>query len=990
MLRAFRLLRVFKLLRSWTSLQRLLTALLSLASDFLYLMLLLALILFIFALLGMQLFGGRFVPPAFPELPRTHFESIDFAMLTVFVVACGEAWNEVWVDTKVAVGASSFLFFSALVICANYMLLNLVVALLIGSFDGSADDPPTADGRPPPRRLSAMGMDLRINTAVHAADEEAVREAARMAEAAEEEAEEEAEAQAAAQAAAQTQADEEQQVEVVEGDRVESEAEYLRHFRWLPASMVTWLADQAHDDRVCWLLGPEHRVRMAATALVAYTNEGMPLLSFDNLIVVVILLSSATMSLESCTLEPESAFAGWLRDIDAVVMSVFVLELLAKVRFSTSSDSVLLSVPRNGCLSASSPTPLCAVQFAPSLRVQVLSLGLAFSPRAYLASGWNRLDGFIVIASLISSAHSSPAFRALRLLRVLRPLRLISRFEGMRTAVQLLLRAMPRVFDVFLVSALFLDVFAILGVQMFGGRFGRCADAPSLTSRAACEGASHEWSNPAFGHFDNVWSAMLLLFEMASLEGWTEVMFAGVDAVGVGVAPVRDHAPSHALFFILWILLGSLCLLNLVVGVLVSTFHDIKRLAEEACERGIVMTEKQRAWVDVISRLLGVVKPRPRAPCPSAPWRAWCHRLATWPPFESVMLVVIVFNTVLMALDGYGLAPWQAEFLVLLNDACTLLFLGECIVKLAGLGPPVYFQSAWNGFDFSIVLLALCDWTLTAFAHGAQDDANPTLIRAIRMVRVTRVLRTVRVVRSARGLKLLLTMLLYSLPTLGNVLGLYLVLTCMYSLLGMQLFGHVRHGVHINEHANFCTFGDAFLAMFRCATGESWNGMMHEAAQSAADGLCSEEEDDCGTWLAVPFFVSYVILSTFIVIKMMIVLIIENFTLALKRDRNALQPESADVFIDVWGHFDPDATGRIHVKHLVPLLRRLPPPLGLDPQEYPAGHVTSTDVTRYAYQMDVRPRASRLNGQPEVWLHKPQSHLACYSRVTRRDARREA
>ena len=132
MLRAFRLLRVFKLLRSWTSLQRLLTALLSLASDFLYLMLLLALILFIFALLGMQLFGGRFVPPAFPELPRTHFESIDFAMLTVFVVACGEAWNEVWVDTKVAVGASSFLFFSALVICANYMLLNLVVALLIG------------------------------------------------------------------------------------------------------------------------------------------------------------------------------------------------------------------------------------------------------------------------------------------------------------------------------------------------------------------------------------------------------------------------------------------------------------------------------------------------------------------------------------------------------------------------------------------------------------------------------------------------------------------------------------------------------------------------------------------------------------------------------------------------------------------------------------------------------------------------------------------
>lgn len=121
--------------------------------------------------------------------------------------------------------------------------------------------------------------------------------------------------------------------------------------------------------------------------------------------------------------------------------------------------------------------------------------------------------------------------------------------------------------DVILVYALFLDVFAILGVQLFAGKFGSCdgeasdgargglmaleslsgprlaagMDAAGLLTRSECEAAGREWINPSFGHFDNIASAALLLFEMASLEGWTTVMFVGIDARGVELAPVRDH-----------------------------------------------------------------------------------------------------------------------------------------------------------------------------------------------------------------------------------------------------------------------------------------------------------------------------------------------------------------------------------------------------------------------------------------------------------------
>jgi hypothetical protein len=92
----------------------------------------------------------------------------------------------------------------------------------------------------------------------------------------------------------------------------------------------------------------------------------------------------------------------------------------------------------------------------------------------------------------------------------------------MKLAVTLLFKAMPRVGDVIMVYALFLIVFAILGVQLFAGTFGSCTDAPHL-ARDACEAVGGAWENPPFGHFDNVLRSSLVLFEMASLEGWCAV-----------------------------------------------------------------------------------------------------------------------------------------------------------------------------------------------------------------------------------------------------------------------------------------------------------------------------------------------------------------------------------------------------------------------------------------------------------------------------------
>ena len=167
----------------------------------------------------------------------------------------------------------------------------------------------------------------------------------------------------------------------------------------------------------------------------------------------------------------------------------------------------------------------------------------------------------------------------------------------MQRAVELFLRAVPKMMDVILIYILFMTIYSLLGVQLFAGKFGQCelhnlalgggaadlapssaqsrrllgaaaapssalsaaglsaaaaSEAPMMTwghrhappsNRSACEASGGSWENPAWGNFDNFPSSALVLFEMATLEGWTTVVYAGIDAVAPDVAPQRDYAP---------------------------------------------------------------------------------------------------------------------------------------------------------------------------------------------------------------------------------------------------------------------------------------------------------------------------------------------------------------------------------------------------------------------------------------------------------------
>mmetsp|Transcript_21488 Transcript_21488/g.17811 ORF Transcript_21488/g.17811 Transcript_21488/m.17811 type:complete len:123 (-) Transcript_21488:3259-3627(-) len=103
---------------------------------------------------------------------------------------------------------------------------------------------------------------------------------------------------------------------------------------------------------------------------------------------------------------------------------------------------------------------------------------------AYLTQGWNQLDFIIVCVALldlfitqsgiIDGGSGLAALKALRALRALRPLRTISRAEGLKLIVDALLRAIPALGNVIMVSALFVFIFSIIGINFFKGLFFKC------------------------------------------------------------------------------------------------------------------------------------------------------------------------------------------------------------------------------------------------------------------------------------------------------------------------------------------------------------------------------------------------------------------------------------------------------------------------------------------------------------------------------------
>ncbi|XP_047738832.1 voltage-dependent T-type calcium channel subunit alpha-1G [Hyalella azteca] len=537
---------------------------------------------------------------------------------------------------------------------------------------------------------------------------------------------------------------------------------------------------------------------------------------FDSTVLFFIGLNCITLAMERPNIPPDSTERAFLSTCNDVFTVVFGLEMLIKV----------------------------------------IAQGLLYGKDSYFSSGWNIMDGILVIVSVIDVlmsliARSSPRIfgilRVFRLLRALRPLRVINRAPGLKLVVQTLLSSLQPIGNIVLICCTFFIIFGILGVQLFKGAFFYC-DGPGLDgveTKADClKDKRNQWVNRKY-NFDNLGHALMSLFVLSSKDGWVNIMYTGLDAVGVDRQPKENYSQWRLLYFISFLLLVGFFVLNMFVGVVVENFHrcreeqEKEEKARRAAKRAKKL-EKKRKKMREPPYYAGYSK-----------GRLFVHNLVTSKYFDLAIAAVIGLNVVTMAMEFYKMPKIVARAI-------------KC--------------PRWNQLDVVIVLLSVAGIVLEEMKSEI-IPINPTIIRVMRVLRIARVLKLLKM---AKGIRALLDTVMQALPQVGNLGLLFFLLFFIFAALGVELFGRLecddKHPCQgLGEHAHFKNFGIAFLTLFRVATGDNWNGIMKDTIRDE----CSDESDclkNCCLYpfVAPIFFVIFVLMAQFVLVNVVVAVLMKH------------------------------------------------------------------------------------------------------------------
>jgi hypothetical protein len=535
--------------------------------------------------------------------------------------------------------------------------------------------------------------------------------------------------------------------------------------------------------------------------------------------------------------------------------------------------------------------------------LRIIALGFILNQHAYLRTGWNRLDFIVLAASLVvffigRDGDQFKFVKSFRVIRALRPLRMIRRLSGMRVVLTAIFRSLTKIVNVMVLNLFFYAIFGIIGIQLFAGLFHQCEDqyndyyVMDLNS-TSCVAQGFEWHNSArTGDFDHMGSALLQLFEISSQEMWPDVMYRGMDCTSVGQSPTRSASAANSLYFIVWLIISNFFLNTLFLGVIVDTFQ---RMKNQLTGFGF-LTPRQKAWLEV-KKLFARAKTRVTEFIPPGDANGGCwtqmrravFRMVTHQYFELIITGIILLNIIQMCLPYEGQSDAYSDVLLYTNYAFTLIFVIEVVVKFFGLGLQ-YFCSMWNLFDFAVATLSA--WgSMYDILHAGSLGVD-AIFRVFRILRIFRILHLKRL----RGLRGLVQTLIFSIPAVINISSLMLLLFFVYATMGMALFSGMEYGDQISEQANFDTFPTAMLLLFRCSTGESWNGVMHDIMRRSPPS-------DLAIALAPPFFVTFIILGSFLMLNLFVAVIMEHFeNSGMDAARGTLTMEDLKEFSKAWGH----------------------------------------------------------------------------------------
>ena len=252
-----------------------------------------------------------------------------------------------------------------------------------------------------------------------------------------------------------------------------------------------------------------------------------------------------------------------------------------------------------------------------------------------------------------------------------------------------------------------------------------------------------------------------------------------------------------------------------------------------------------------------------------APRTGRLARLVDSDAFNITIAGVIIANAIVLGLETFpAVMESYGDQLIIANEVCYGIFVVELVLRFASYGkrPQDFFKSGWNIFDLIVIG--------GVWIPGVRENA--TLLRLLRLGRIARLLRFLPDAR------VLISTVVRSIPPLGSIVVLTVLILFIYGMIGWTLFGQALP-------ESWGTVTRSMLTLFILLTLENFPTYLEEALTVTP-------------WATV-YFVSYVLVAAFVIFNLLIGIIISSMESA--REREALREAQES---GVTG----DAVARIH------------------------------------------------------------------------------
>ena len=480
---------------------------------------------------------------------------------------------------------------------------------------------------------------------------------------------------------------------------------------------------------------------------------------------------------------------------------------------------------------------------------------------------------------------------------------------------------------VMLYTSVTYSVFALLGMSLFGGRFYSCntpgAEYPG--GKALCSGSHvleagdasyvvpRAWSNPAF-HFDDFSSSLETIYRIGTLK-YVSVMYAAMDVTAVDQNPQTNFSIEYSLFFVIFLILGGLFVVNIVVAFTVDGIN---------VNQG--RTEADLRYSEIMSYLRDISKNKSSVKPLDNPASTILRRILDSRYFQIFSAACIAVNAVFMLTDHADASAQYAGMIENQNNIFYGELVAEVLLRFLADGPRYFVSRKWNLFD-AIIALGL------TFSLIGGVGAAGQVAKGLRMIRLLRLMLFIRPIR------IVFDTLLVSLPQLINVSGLLVLVMYSSAALGVALYSETRFQAKLGPAANFRTFLEAMKVIYQILVGEEWQDLMADC--SVQPPFCTPKFDgytfgDCGYSTFTPFFFIFIkTMCELMILNLLVGLILDNLSMIMSSvdhhdtanwsngaSRNQIQQCAA-----VFERYDA-GTGKIPLTCIHAIMQHLPQPLG--------------------------------------------------------------